>query len=74
VAHPVAGKPPRPATPATLPEQSREELLTSLRELIEALDRRLPQLERMGEAQISADAARLRACAVRRMASLKRQP
>jgi len=73
VTHPVASE--RPGLDAVvLPERSREELLTSLRELVEALDRRLPQLERMGEAQISADAARLRACAVRRMASLTLQP
>lgn len=40
------------------------EMLTDLERLIEALDRRVPRLERLGEAQIARDAADLRARAV----------
>ncbi len=36
------------------------EMLADLRRLIEALDRRVPRLERIGEAQIARDAADLR--------------
>lgn len=36
------------------------EMLTDLYELIEALDRRVPHMERLGEAQIARDAADLR--------------
>ena len=43
--------------------QSRE-LLAELYELIAALDRRVPRLERAGEAQIAHDAADLRERAV----------
>lgn len=43
--------------------QSRE-LLSELYELIAALDRRVPRLERAGEAQIAHDAADLRERAV----------
>jgi hypothetical protein len=52
-------------------EPTREDLLTSLRELVEALDRRMPQLQRVGEVQIAADAARLRALALDRIESLR---
>jgi len=38
----------------------RRELLTNLYELIEALDRRVPRLERVGEAHIAQEAADLR--------------
>jgi hypothetical protein len=38
-----------------------------LRELIAALDRRVPHLERAGEASIAEDAASLRARAVKRL-------
>ena len=40
------------------------EILTNLYELIEALDRRVPRLERVGETQIAHDAAELRERAV----------
>jgi len=36
------------------------EMLADLRRLIEALDRRVPRLERLGEADIVSDAADLR--------------
>jgi hypothetical protein len=38
----------------------KHEMLTHLYELIEALDRRVPRLERIGEVQIAHDAAELR--------------
>ena len=47
-----------------------EELVRELEELIAALDRRVPQVERAGEAAIASDAARLRATAVRRLEEL----
>ena len=37
-----------------------QEMLSDLAELIAALDRRVPRLERIGEAQIAQDAADLR--------------
>jgi hypothetical protein len=37
-----------------------KEMLSDLYRLIEALDRRVPRLERLGEAQIAHDAADLR--------------
>lgn len=49
------------------------ELLVTLEELVEALDRRIPQIERTGEAEITADATRLRACAIQRLARLRRE-
>lgn len=42
-----------------------------LRELIAALDWRLPQVERTGEAKIALDAQRLKAAAMRRIAELE---
>ena len=47
------------------------QLLFRLEELVEALDRRHPQLEPAGEAEITADANRLRACAMQRVALLR---
>lgn len=41
------------------PTQARE-MLADLYQLIEALDRRVPQLDRIGEAQIAHDACDLR--------------
>ena len=45
--------------------------LRALQELIEALDRRVPHIERAGEASIAADARRLRATASERVAFLR---
>ena len=42
-----------------------------LRELIEALDRRVPQIERTGEIQIARDAADLKEKALKRIAALQ---
>jgi hypothetical protein len=50
---------------------SSPDLLVVLQELVEALDRRVPHVERAGESQIAADAERLRASAARRIASLR---
>lgn len=44
----------------------------ALRELVEALDRRLPHVERAGEGGIAAEAERLRALALDRLNSLDR--
>ena len=50
------------------------QLARELRELIAALDRRVPRVERAGEAAIARDAAALRAKAVKRLAELEHQP
>jgi hypothetical protein len=47
------------------------ELQRELRELIAALDRRVPHIERSGEAVIARDAARLREQAIKRLAELE---
>jgi hypothetical protein len=51
-------------------------VLRHLRELVAALDHRVPQIERAGEAQIARDAAELRERALQRIAELEgnRQP
>jgi hypothetical protein len=46
------------------------ELAKTLEELIAALDRRMPHLEREGEAAIATDAAKLRATAIKRLGEL----
>jgi hypothetical protein len=50
---------------------SQTELVRELRELIAALDRRLPRVEQAGEASIARDAAALREKAVARLAELE---
>jgi len=50
------------------------ELTRELEELILALDRRLPRVERAGEAAIARDAAALRAKAFNRLAELTTNP
>lgn len=47
------------------------EQIQLLRELIEALDRRVPHIERTGEIQIARDAASLREKALKRIALLE---
>ena len=49
------------------------ELVQELRELIAALDRRVPRVERAGESAIARDAAKLRATAVSRLHELTSQ-
>lgn len=51
-------------------ELQREGLLRQLRELISALDARVPHLERSGETRIADDAKTLRAIALQRIAEL----
>lgn len=55
----------------TTAEPSSSEILASLQELVEALDRRVPHLDRAGEIQIAKDAASLRNEAVTRIAALQ---
>ena len=50
------------------------ELARELRELIAALDRRVPQVERAGEAAIARAALALRQKAIDRLAELSEQP
>ncbi len=47
-------------------------LAKTLTELIEALDRRIPHVERAGEASIARDAAALKKKALKRIAELER--
>jgi hypothetical protein len=47
------------------------DLLVALQELVEALDKKRPHLERAGEAQILVDARRLRVSAIKRIAFLR---
>ena len=49
-----------------------KEMLADLSQLIEALDRRVPHLERLGEAQIARDAAGLRQQAMNLIRRLER--
>ena len=51
--------------------QQQQELLANLRELIVALDRRVPHLEREGEHRIAQDAAALRRQAEERIAEIE---
>ena len=53
--------------------RSTSQLLFTLEELVEALDRRRPQIERAGEPEIASDANRLRACVMQRIALLRRR-
>ena len=53
---------------------TRTALLGDLLELIAALDRRVPQLQRAGEASIARDAAALKDRALKRIAELERTP
>lgn len=58
-------KPPAPSAP-------RGGLILALREVIEALDRRVPQIERAGEIRIARDALSLRREAAHRIEDLQR--
>ena len=52
-------------------EKSRRRLIADLRELIEALDRRVPHIEREGEQRIARDSAELKKTAQKRLAELE---
>jgi hypothetical protein len=49
-------------------------VVRELLELIAAIDRRVPQIQRAGEASIARDAARLKARALERIKELEREP
>jgi hypothetical protein len=53
---------------------TRARVVRELLELIAALDRRVPHVERAGEASIARDAAALKARALKRIEELERQP
>jgi len=53
-------------------EMTPTDLIGELRELIAALDRRVPQVQRAGEASIAREAAALRARALKRIEELER--
>jgi hypothetical protein len=61
--------PKKAAEPQTDADRARQ--IRHLRELIVALDRRVPHVERSGEAAIARDAAALRDKAVKRIAALE---
>jgi hypothetical protein len=51
----------------------RTKTVRHLRELVAALDRRVPQVERMGEAKIAREAAALRVDALLRIVELEQE-
>jgi hypothetical protein len=51
--------------------RDRMALIRELRQLVEALDRRVPHIERAGEITIARESAELRARAVQRIAELE---
>ena len=53
-------------------EATRESMIEDLRELITALNRRVPRLERTGEVVIAREASALRDKALMRIAELER--
>ena len=61
----------QPANPPVVADPKA--LLLRLRELINALDRRLPHLEREGELRIAAEAAALKKSALLRIAEIDRR-
>ena len=52
----------------------RQAMIADLRELVKALDRRVPRLERAGEDKIAREAAALRAKAMKRLSQLQGPP
>jgi hypothetical protein len=50
---------------------ARKRAIRHLKQLIEALNRRVPQIERVGEAKIARDAEDLRARAITRLKALE---
>jgi hypothetical protein len=53
-------------------EEDTDAIIAALHELIEALDRRIPHVERVGEREIREQAAELRNLAVKRIDDLTR--
>ena len=64
---------PPTATTATAIDAHRTLLIERLRELVAALDQRIPQIAREGERGIAHDSASLKAQAQQRIAELERQ-
>jgi hypothetical protein len=60
-------------TPLKLEAEARGAAIRHLRELIAALDRRVPQIERAGEIDIANDTAALKAKALARLSELERR-
>jgi hypothetical protein len=56
---------------STTDENPRARTIRELHELVAALDRRVPHVERLGEAGIARSAAALRAAAMRRIEELE---
>ena len=56
---------------SVLPPIDTATLIEDLREIVAALDRRVPRLERAGEIAIARDAARLRDEAINRLSKLE---
>jgi hypothetical protein len=54
--------------------RSHQTLVYDLRELIAAIDRRTPQLERDGERDIARDAQAMKCAALKRITELDRSP
>lgn len=51
--------------------EEQKTMIADLRELVKALDRRVPRLERAGEDKIACEAAALRVKAMKRIAQLQ---
>jgi hypothetical protein len=58
----------------TTDADTRARIVRELHELIAALDRRVPQVRRVGEVAIASAAAALKAEAVKRIATIEREP
>lgn len=58
--------------PISLPVVPNRSVLDDLRELVAALDRRVPHLDRKGERDIARDAAGLKALALTRIQEIER--
>ena len=69
---PVFSKMTKRTTQETVARTQRTRTIRDLSELIAALDRRVPQVERSGEVSIARAAARLKGEAVQRIADLER--
>lgn len=54
-----------------VPDPTSRQVIEELRELITALDRRVPHLERTGEVDIARNAAALRRAALKRIVDLE---
>jgi len=65
--------PARPTNANPRDQTLESDQVRHLRELIEALDARVPMIERIGEAQIARDAALLKKKALQRIAELTTQ-